>query len=127
MTPTPTPGPDRLRAPTRAARYEYWAALADPRLRFRNCGVFGERTDEIAERLEPCAAGAEVLVVQGGINDIAQSLAGPVEGRFAAVDEAAANLRRWSVAASDSASRWRSPTCCPGTTAIPTRRRSSTS
>jgi lysophospholipase L1-like esterase len=34
--------------------------------------VYGERTDEIAERLESCAAGTDVLVVQGGINDIAQ-------------------------------------------------------
>jgi lysophospholipase L1-like esterase len=31
--------------------------------------------------------------VQGGINDIAQSLAGPVEARFAAVEDAAQNLR----------------------------------
>jgi lysophospholipase L1-like esterase len=54
------------------SQWEYWAAQADPRLRFRNCGVYGERTDEIAARLEECAAGADVLVVQGGINDIAQ-------------------------------------------------------
>lgn len=66
--------------------------MADPRLRFRNCGVPGERTDEIAARLADCAEGAEVLVVQGGINDIAQSLAGPVGGRFAAVEDAAANI-----------------------------------
>lgn len=54
------------------SQYEYWAAREDPSLEFRNCGVFGERTDEIAQRLESCAAGADVLVVQGGINDIAQ-------------------------------------------------------
>lgn len=54
------------------SQWEYWAARADPRLTFRNCGVYGERTDEIARRLEGCAAGADVLVVQGGINDIAQ-------------------------------------------------------
>jgi lysophospholipase L1-like esterase len=54
------------------SQWEYWAARKDERLRFRNCGVYGERTDEIAERLEACAAGADVLVVQGGINDIAQ-------------------------------------------------------
>lgn len=34
-----------------------------------------------------------MLVVQGGINDIAQSLSGRPEDRFAAVDEAAANIR----------------------------------
>ena len=51
---------------------------------FRNCGVYGERTDEIATRLDDCALGADVLIVQGGINDIAQ-------GR--AVADAAAALR----------------------------------
>ena len=34
--------------------------------------MFGERTDEIAQRLGECADGADALVVQGGINDIAQ-------------------------------------------------------
>jgi len=66
------------------SQWEHWATLADPRLRFRNCGVYGQRTDEIYARLEACAEGAEVLVVQGGINDIAQ-------GRE--VEDAAANLR----------------------------------
>jgi lysophospholipase L1-like esterase len=66
------------------SQWEYWAAQADPRLRFRNCGVYGERTDQIAERLEECAAGADVLVVQGGINDIAQERD---------VEQAAGNLR----------------------------------
>ncbi len=60
------------------SQFEYWAQL---RLRgeatFRNCGVFGERTDQIAARLDRCARGADVLVVQGGINDIAQGR--PVE------------------------------------------------
>jgi lysophospholipase L1-like esterase len=54
------------------SQWEYWATQSDPRLGFRNCGIYGQRTDEIAERLEECANGAEVLVVQGGINDIAQ-------------------------------------------------------
>jgi lysophospholipase L1-like esterase len=66
------------------SQWEYWAAARDPRLEFRNCGVYGQRTDEIAARLDSCAEGADVLVVQGGINDIAQ-------GR--AVEEAASNLR----------------------------------
>ena len=52
--------------------FEYWAHEARPELEFRNCGVFGERTDEIAQRLDDCADGANVLIVQGGINDIAQ-------------------------------------------------------
>jgi lysophospholipase L1-like esterase len=54
------------------SQLEYWAERAAPRLRFRNCGVFGERTDQIAARLESCAHGAKVLLLQGGINDIAQ-------------------------------------------------------
>jgi len=61
-----------------------WAAGADSRLEIRNCGIYGQRTDEIAARLEECAQGADVLIVQGGINDIAQ-------GRD--VETAAANLR----------------------------------
>jgi lysophospholipase L1-like esterase len=70
------------------SQYEYWAEReskgGQTPLVFRNCGVFGERTDQIAQRLEDCAEGAEVLIVQGGINDIAQ-------GR--SVAEAAADLR----------------------------------
>src|SRR6266511_3062908 len=65
--------------------WDVWAAEADPHLEFRNCGIYGQRTDEIAARLDECARGAEVLIVQGGINDIAQ-------GRD--VESAAANLRR---------------------------------
>ena len=56
-----------------ASQYEYWVARRIPEARFRNCGVFGERTDEIAVRLDACAEGADVLIVQGGINDIAQT------------------------------------------------------
>lgn len=48
------------------------AASADPRLRFIVRAVYGKRTDEIAAWLDETAAGADVLVVQGGINDIAQ-------------------------------------------------------
>ena len=65
--------------------YEYWAQRANPGIAFRNCGVFGERTDEIAERLQGCAYGASAIVIQGGINDIAQ-------GR--SVDDAADDLRQ---------------------------------
>ena len=76
------------------SQYEYWARRADPELRFRNCGVPGERTDEIARRLDACARGADVLVIQGGINDIAQSLAAPPGARLATVAAAARNLSR---------------------------------
>jgi lysophospholipase L1-like esterase len=67
------------------SQWQYWAERAHPELRFRNCGVYGQRTDEIATRLDACAKGARALVVQGGINDIAQ-------GR--PVERAAAKLRR---------------------------------
>lgn len=52
--------------------YQYWAAQALPDLSFRNHGVNGERTEEIALRLEEAAQGAFAIVVQGGINDIVQ-------------------------------------------------------
>ncbi|MEO7198169.1 MAG: GDSL-type esterase/lipase family protein [Solirubrobacterales bacterium] len=65
------------------SQFEYWATQADPSVEFRNCGVFGERTDQIALRLDDCASGADALIIQGGINDIAQ-------GRGAAF--AAANI-----------------------------------
>ena len=68
----------------RKSQYEYWVRERDPDLRFHNCGVFGERTDQIAVRLEGCAEGADVLVVQGGINDIVQ---------MRDVEAAARNLR----------------------------------
>lgn len=54
------------------SQYQYWARRRLPDVEFRNCGVLGERTDQIAGRLEACAGGADVLIVQGGINDIAQ-------------------------------------------------------
>jgi lysophospholipase L1-like esterase len=65
------------------SQWEWWAARLDGTLDFRNHGVYGERTDQIAARLEAAAAGADVLVVQGGINDVVQKR--PVE-------EAARNL-----------------------------------
>jgi lysophospholipase L1-like esterase len=64
-------------------QWEHWAGLLHPRLEFRNFGIWGERTDEILARFDEAAAGADVLILQGGINDIAQ-------GRD--VDEAAADL-----------------------------------
>jgi lysophospholipase L1-like esterase len=59
------------------SQWEWWAARRDPGLELRNFGVYGERTDEIAARLEDAARGAAVLAVQGGINDVVQGR--PVE------------------------------------------------
>ena len=62
----------RIPAPDERSQWEWWAAQRDSRLEFGNHGVYGERTDQIAARLDTAAAGASVLVVQGGINDVAQ-------------------------------------------------------
>lgn len=66
------------------SQYLYWAARADPRIEFRNHGVGGECTDEILRRFDAAAAGADVLVVQGGINDVVHDRS---------LDAAAANLQ----------------------------------
>lgn len=67
------------------SQYLYWAAQADPTIDFRNHGVGGERTDQILARFEEAVAGADVLVVQGGINDVVQATS---------IEAAAENLRR---------------------------------
>ena len=54
------------------SQYLYWAAAANPGMRFSNHGVGGERTKEIRARLESAVSGADVIVVQGGINDVVQ-------------------------------------------------------
>jgi lysophospholipase L1-like esterase len=64
-------------------QWEHWAALLHPELEFRNHGIWGERTDEIALRFDEAVAGADRLIVQGGINDIAQD---------APIENAAVNL-----------------------------------
>jgi lysophospholipase L1-like esterase len=74
----------RSRAGDPQGQWEHWAALRHPELELRNFGIWGERTDEIAARFEGAVLGADVLIVQGGINDIAQ-------GR--PVDDAAAHLQ----------------------------------
>jgi lysophospholipase L1-like esterase len=80
----PDPGVRRaIAAPDERSCWQFWAARADPRLDFRTSAVYGQRTDDIAARVDGVAAGADVLVVQGGINDVAQRR--PVE-------EAARNL-----------------------------------
>ena len=72
-----------IAGPDEQSQWQWWAARADARLEFRTSAVYGERTDQIAGRLDPVLPGADVLVVQGGINDIVQRR--PVEA-------AAANL-----------------------------------
>jgi lysophospholipase L1-like esterase len=74
------------------SQWEYWAQRKHPDLEFRNCGVFGQRTDQIVQRLNDCTQGAQAVVIQGGINDIAQGF--PVEA-------AAANLKGMVQSAKD--------------------------
>lgn len=62
----------RIPAPDERSQWQWWASQADARLRFRTTAVYGERTDQIARRLDLVLAGADVLVVQGGINDVVQ-------------------------------------------------------
>ncbi len=73
----------RIAAPDERSSWQWWAAQADPRLEFRTTAVYGERTDQIARRLDLVLDRADVLVVQGGINDV-------VQGRL--VEEAALNI-----------------------------------
>jgi acyl-CoA thioesterase-1 len=87
-------------------QWGYWAERANPGIRVRNHGVNGERTDQIAARLEDALEGADVLVVQGGINDIVQGR--PLEralanledmvrrGRVAGLPVALVNLLPWN-------------------------------
>ncbi|HEY8629170.1 MAG TPA: SGNH/GDSL hydrolase family protein [Gaiellaceae bacterium] len=79
-----SPGYDSRSGGDETSQWEYWAARMAPRLVFSNCGIHGQRTDEIMARLDECARDADMLVVQGGINDIAQ-------GR--SVEDAAGHLR----------------------------------
>ncbi len=65
------------------SRWQWWAARRHPELEFRTVAEYGKRTDEIAAFLDEAIVDADTLVVQGGINDIAQ-------GR--AVEDAARNL-----------------------------------
>jgi lysophospholipase L1-like esterase len=62
----------RIPSPDERSQWQFWAARAEPRLEFRTTAVYGERTDEIARRVDLVLPGADVLVVQGGINDVVQ-------------------------------------------------------
>lgn len=53
-------------------QYGYWTDQRLPEVSFRNCGVNRQRVDEIAERYAARSKGADAVVIQGGINDIAQ-------------------------------------------------------
>lgn len=73
----------RIPVPDERSQWQWWASRADARLEFRTSAVYGERTDQIARRLDLVLAGADVLVVQGGINDVVQRR--PVEDAAASI------------------------------------------
>jgi lysophospholipase L1-like esterase len=95
----------RIAGPDERSQWQFWASRADPRLEFRTTAVYGERTDQIARRLELVLRSADRLVVQGGINDVVQRR--PVEeaarnleamlarGREAGVGLAVADVLPW--------------------------------
>jgi lysophospholipase L1-like esterase len=96
----------RIRAPDERSQWQWWAARADARIEFRTTAVWGERTDQIARRLDLVLPGADVLVVQGGINDVvqqrrvedaAENLATMLErGRSAGAALAVADVLPWN-------------------------------
>jgi lysophospholipase L1-like esterase len=87
------------------SQWQWWASAKEARLKFRTRAAYGKRTDEIAAFVDDVAPGADVLVVQGGINDVAQgrpvegaarNLAGMVEhGRLLGLPVALADVLPW--------------------------------
>jgi lysophospholipase L1-like esterase len=71
--------------PDERSQWQWWAAQREPRLDFRTHAVYGKRTDEIAAFVDDVVDGADVLVVQGGINDVVQQRS---------VEDAASDLAR---------------------------------
>jgi lysophospholipase L1-like esterase len=74
--------------PDERSQWQWWAARADPQLDFRTRAVYGRRTDEIAAFVDDVLDGVDVLVVQGGINDVVQGHpVGSAAGNLAAIVE----------------------------------------
>ena len=74
--------------PDERSQWQWWAAQLEPQLDFRTRAVYGKRTDEIAAFVDDVVDGVEVLVVQGGINDVVQGRpVGDAAGNLAAMVE----------------------------------------
>jgi lysophospholipase L1-like esterase len=103
----------KIEHPDERSQWVWWAMRMHGDLDLRNHGVYGERTDEIAKRFDAAAAGAEALVIQGGINDVVQgrpveqsaaNLAGMVHrARNAGLRVALANVLPWNNGGADAA------------------------
>jgi lysophospholipase L1-like esterase len=103
----------RIASPDERSQWQFWASRVDSRLEFRTTAVYGERTDEIARRLDLVLPGADALVIQGGINDVVQRR--PVDavirnleamldrGRAAGLDLALADVLPWDNGAAPAA------------------------
>ena len=63
--------------PDERSQWQWWAAARDPQLEFHTRAAYGKRTDEIEAFVDDVVTAADLLVVQGGINDVAQER--PVE------------------------------------------------
>jgi lysophospholipase L1-like esterase len=69
--------------------WPYWAARANPGITCTNHGINREQTAAIAARLDAAVAGADVLIVQGGVNDLVHG-----EGSRTAVPNLRAMVQR---------------------------------
>ncbi len=80
------------------SQWEWWAGQLDPALELRNHGVYGERTDQIAARLDTAVAGAQVLVVQKrSVEEAVRNLAGMVaRGRRLGLAVLLADVLPWN-------------------------------
>jgi lysophospholipase L1-like esterase len=83
------------------SQWEWWAHKRHPELDFRNCGVRGQTTAQIARRLDRCTRGANGVVIQGGINDLQRHIPGLVVLRNLRAMVRAAKRRDLDVAVAD--------------------------
>ncbi len=63
---------ERIPAPDERSQWQWWASRADARLEFRTTAVYGEANGDELLGMHVVRDGADVLVVQGGINDVVQ-------------------------------------------------------